>query len=247
MADAPDLRIASLEAQLAHERHVSRDAAAQLVALQHRETEIAQRRLPADMAPASTSGWTIDTLMHHLLALRDTDHRFYAERDRRYAEVSAEREKALQIKNAADSEALSLAREIQHYRDEQANNLRTQIENERGNYATKADHAALDDKSEARREAMMAALASAVGNWTREHNDLIENWRNSHAAVVGDIAAIRTQLAAQPEIRALERKQAGSSGEREGHVSTMVQAIAVGAVIVAALSIAVVAALHFIV
>ena len=42
-----------------------------------------------------------------------------------------------------------LARDIQHYRDEQANNLRSQLERERGGYATQSDLRALSDKMEA--------------------------------------------------------------------------------------------------
>src|SRR5687767_6417131 len=50
--------------------------------------------------------------------LREADFRFAEERDRRYAEVATEREKALKIKETADLAALGLAREIQTYKDE---------------------------------------------------------------------------------------------------------------------------------
>lgn len=72
-------------------------------------------------------------------ALREADSRFYAERDRRYSEVSVEREKALKIKETSELRALSLAREIQDYKDEKANNLRDQITSERGSYITKPE------------------------------------------------------------------------------------------------------------
>jgi hypothetical protein len=65
--------------------------------------------------------------------------RLAEERDRRYAEVNVEKEKALKIKETADLAALQLAREIQTYKDEKANELREQINSERGLYATKAD------------------------------------------------------------------------------------------------------------
>src|ERR1700733_14459906 len=71
-----------------------------------------------------------------ILRLRD---QFFEERDRRYAEVNTEREKALKIKDEADRRALKLARIIQRYKDEKANNLREQIGSERGLYATKED------------------------------------------------------------------------------------------------------------
>jgi hypothetical protein len=78
-------------------------------------------------------------LREHLAALRDADLRFNEERDRRYAEVNIEREKALKIKETADLAALGLAREIQNYKDEKANELREQINSERGLYATNKD------------------------------------------------------------------------------------------------------------
>lgn len=78
-------------------------------------------------------------LREHLEALRAADIRFNEERDRRYAEVNIEREKALKIKETADLAALGLAREIQNYKDEKANELREQISSERGLYATNKD------------------------------------------------------------------------------------------------------------
>ena len=75
-------------------------------------------------------------LQEHLAAVRESDLRFEAERDRRYTEVNLEREKALKIKETADRAALELAREIQTYKDEKANELRSQIERERGSYVT---------------------------------------------------------------------------------------------------------------
>lgn len=79
------------------------------------------------------------TLAEHLSVLREADQRFFAERDRRYAEVNIEREKALKIKEEADKAALGLAREIQTYKDEKANELREQINSERGLYVTKSE------------------------------------------------------------------------------------------------------------
>jgi hypothetical protein len=79
------------------------------------------------------------SLREHLEALRQADLDFAEERDRRYAEVNIEREKALKIKETADLAALQLAREIQTYKDEKANELREQINSERGLYATNKD------------------------------------------------------------------------------------------------------------
>lgn len=71
------------------------------------------------------------TTRKHLEALREADQR------------------ALAIKERADEKALSLAREIQTYKDEKANELRSQIERERGEMATKDDLAAAIEKVEA--------------------------------------------------------------------------------------------------
>ena len=85
------------------------------------------------------SGWTVDTLKY-LIDERDRlRQKLTDERDRRYAEVNVEKEKALKIKETADLAALQLAREIQTYKDEKANELREQINSERGLYATKSD------------------------------------------------------------------------------------------------------------
>jgi hypothetical protein len=82
-------------------------------------------------------------LREHLAAVREGDLRVEAERDRRLTEVAVEREKALKIKETADLAALDLAREIQTYKDEQANRLREQINSERGLYASKDDLASI--------------------------------------------------------------------------------------------------------
>jgi hypothetical protein len=96
--------------------------------------------------PRLAAGWTLDTLQEHYSALKRADERldaererFNQERDRRYSEVNIEREKALKIKEEADKAALGLAREIQSYKDEKANQLREQIGSERGSFATKDD------------------------------------------------------------------------------------------------------------
>lgn len=70
-----------------------------------------------------------------------------AANDRRYTEINIEKEKALKIKEEGDREArrikdeadktaLGLAREIQKYKDEKANELREQINRERNLYVT---------------------------------------------------------------------------------------------------------------
>jgi hypothetical protein len=98
---------------------------------------------------SSVSAWTVDTYAAHNEALRFAEEKFQQERDRRYTEVNIEKEKALKIKETADLAALSLARDIQIYKDEKANELREQINRERGLYASKQDVIAATEKLQA--------------------------------------------------------------------------------------------------
>jgi hypothetical protein len=100
------------------------------------------------------------------IALRIADEKFRTERDRRYAEVSVEREKALKIKEVADLAALQLAREIQTYKDEKANELRSQIERERGSYATQSDLRGSTEKVEALIKPLSEWMSSQQGRST---------------------------------------------------------------------------------
>jgi vacuolar-type H+-ATPase subunit E/Vma4 len=89
----------------------------------------------------------------HLEALREADQR------------------ALAIKESADEKALELSREAQRYRDEQANKLREQINQERNLYATKDDVTGAIEKLEAGRDTghvnsrtfALASISAGVG------------------------------------------------------------------------------------
>lgn len=98
-----------------------------------------------------------------LTLARSIEEKFYQERDRRYSEVGQEREKALQIKEKADEAALGLAREIQQYKDEKANQLREQINSERGLYPTKDELIAATEKLEAQIKPLAEYVSSVQG------------------------------------------------------------------------------------
>ena len=83
--------------------------------------------LTTDPATGSSAATDV-SLREHIEALRRGDRELAAERDRRYHEVQAERDKAEVIRAAT-----------QAYRDEKANELREQINSERIHYASKAD------------------------------------------------------------------------------------------------------------
>ena len=107
--------------------------------------------------------WTVEAYVTHNEAMRTADEKFQAERDRRYAEVKNAEEKALKVKEEADKAALGLAREIQTYKDEKANELREQINSERGRYATQSDLKAAVEKIEVAMIPMSAFMASQSG------------------------------------------------------------------------------------
>jgi hypothetical protein len=131
------------------------------------------------------------TLREHLEALRAADAMLAAERDRRYAEVGTEREKALKIKEAADTVALDLARRIQEYKDEKANELREQISQERGVYATK------DDLANAIRE--MAAAVKPLADYISAQQGRsggVSEVRSEHRLDIGQALQVLTVVVA---------------------------------------------------
>ena len=129
--------------------------------------------------------WPASLLAYHFLALREADKAFNEERDRRYSEVNIEREKALKIKEEADREALRLAREIQVYKDEKANNLRDQIGSERGSLATKEELQAV--------RGTMAAMVAPL-------NEFMQMQRGASASLarmvmfIGSLASLATVI-----------------------------------------------------
>lgn len=84
-------------------------------------------------------GWTIETYVLHNEDMRAAEKELETERDRRYAEVNVEKEKALKIKETADRDALDLARERQREKDAQSDALRDKTLSQSGIYATNTD------------------------------------------------------------------------------------------------------------
>lgn len=114
--------------------------------------------------PATGTSAATDVSLREYLALNDAwQVRFDGERDRRYTEVAQEREKALKIKETADLAALQLAREIQTYKDEKANELREQINSERGRYVTQDQLRQIEEKIEATLKPVIEYVSSQQG------------------------------------------------------------------------------------
>jgi hypothetical protein len=92
-------------------------------------------------------------------------------------------QRALQIKETADERALLLQAETQQYKDEKANNLRTQIEGERGMYATKDEVATL-------REAVIAFTAAQASR-----SAAALDWRTGLIALLAIAVAVIVKFA----------------------------------------------------
>jgi vacuolar-type H+-ATPase subunit H len=107
--------------------------------------------------------WSVEAYVVHNEAMRVAEEKFQQERDRRYAEVKSAEEKALRVKEQADRDALGLAREIQTYKDEKANQLREQISSERGLYASKGDLNAAIEKLQATIAPIVSYVAAQQG------------------------------------------------------------------------------------
>ncbi len=149
-------------------------------------------------APTRNDTWTIDTYAAHNEALRHAELRFQderlrwmEERDRRYSEVKNAEEKALRIKEEADRTALGLQRENQQYRDEKGNELRAQIERERGSYATRHDLTAAVEKL----EATLKPLAEYVTGQLGARSQVVEQ-RAQISAVQAFVAVLVSIIAA---------------------------------------------------
>jgi len=124
------------------------------------------RKVGGSMEGGSFMGvqeWTISTYAAHNEAMREAQRELEKERDRRYAEVNVEKEKALKIKETADLAALSLARESQVYKDQQADVMREKNLAASGIYATNADLAQVVEKIEKSLKPVFEFVSSQQG------------------------------------------------------------------------------------
>jgi hypothetical protein len=87
----------------------------------------------------SDATWSLTAYVKHNEGMRVMEEKLQTERDRRYAEVNVEKEKALKIKETADLTALELARESQVYKDERNDSRNEQSIKQTGIYATRDD------------------------------------------------------------------------------------------------------------
>ena len=114
--------------------------------------------------------WTLEAFIIHTEKMEALKEKFLEERDRRYTEVGIEREKALRIKETADLAALSLARESQLYKDQQADVMRDKNIAASGIYATNADLQNMVEKIEKSLKPVFEFVSSQQG--VSKNNDI---------------------------------------------------------------------------
>ena len=129
---------------------------------------------------------TINNIPENCISLKEHFYLLVQANDRRYGEVNSEREKALKIKEEADKIALSLAAEIQNYKNEKANELREQLSSERNLYATKQDIAVANEKV----FLVVQPLVNYVNSQQGKSNGLNQGW----VLIIGGVGLISTLL-----------------------------------------------------
>jgi hypothetical protein len=137
-------------------------------------------------------------LLDHLRAVgAEVDKRYQERYEAQQAAMTAAfvaSREALSIKDRADREALELARAIQTYKDEKANELREQISRERGHYATKEDLRAAVEKI----EVMVAPVLQQLAMQQGASSGVSRNWGwifavvAMVAALIGIYAAVKS-------------------------------------------------------
>ncbi len=132
------------------------------------------------------------SLREHIEALRAADQKLRdakeSAQEKAVSAAFAAQKEALAIKDRGDSEALRLAREIQTYKDEKANELREQINRERGLYATKGDLIAATEKI----EATLSPLIKSMNLQQGRTSGLDKGW----AILIGAVGLVGTAVAA---------------------------------------------------
>jgi hypothetical protein len=132
-------------------------------------------------------------LREHLEALRVADKELAAERDRRYTEVSIEREKALKIKETADHAATELARQLQDYTDKRASELREHIASERNLFVTMTELGSQKKEIEAQIQPISDFIAAQQGRSGGETDTKTER-RYATAQIIAVVSVILLAL-----------------------------------------------------
>ena len=116
---------------------------------------------------------------HARRELEKAQLRFERERDRRYSELRAADQRALQIKEAADATALTLAAALQAEKDDRRNDILERWNQDRGTFITREEyqvqHNALADKIATQLGPIFDFIAGQRGSesrtgsiWTRQ-------------------------------------------------------------------------------
>lgn len=137
------------------------------------------------------------SLREYMETLREGDDRLAVERDRRYAEVAAERLRSAEIRHDADQRALDLAREIQAYKDEKANDLRAQIESERGHYVSREEMNGVVEKLDAVIKPLTVYVTAQQGGPRAITSGMLIAGLGAVAGLLGILIVVANFLAAQ--------------------------------------------------
>lgn len=138
--------------------------------------------------------WTLEAYVKHNECMRVMEEKLQTERDRRYAEVNVEKEKALKIKETADLTALELARESQVYKDERNDSRNEQSIKQTGIYATRDDIAMVLTKMDEALKPLIKFVNSQQGSseGVAENTNKFHMNTNTVIAIVGVLILLYT-------------------------------------------------------
>lgn len=115
--------------------------------------------------------------------------RFEDERDRRYSDLRAADQRALQIKEAADATALVLAAELQKEKDERKNDVLARWDADRNTFMTRVEYNTAHQNLIERFEASVAVL-SAGQSGQAAGTSAVQTFRQNQIAIVTLVIAV---------------------------------------------------------
>lgn len=109
--------------------------------------------------------------------------RFEDERDRRYSDLRAADQRALQIKEAADATALVLAAELQKEKDERKNDVLARWDADRNTFMTRVEYNTAHQNLIERFEASLSALGAGQSSQAAG-TSAVQTFRQNQIAIV---------------------------------------------------------------
>ena len=109
--------------------------------------------------------------------------RFENERDRRYTDLRAADQRALQIKETADATALTLAAALQAEKDERKNDVLARWDSDRNTFLTRSEYNTAHQNLIERFEASLAVLNAAQSGQTAG-SSAVQIFRQNQIAII---------------------------------------------------------------